>query len=101
MCVVRCQINPENTHQLYIEDESFLDKTHCFLFTHDKDSDQPEHYCSLISTFIDPCMDSIIPVVSISKSLKPHLISVAGYISLCRAVLKTPQNMVYHGRSEL
>ena len=37
------------------------------LYANNKGADQPAHPCSLISTFIVRCLDSIIPLVSISK----------------------------------
>ena len=36
-------------------------------YANNKSADQPAHPCSLISTFVIPCLDSIIPLVSISK----------------------------------
>ena len=38
-----------------------------------KGADQPAHPCSLISTFVVPCLDSIIPLVSISKILSLYM----------------------------
>ena len=35
--------------------------------TNDKGADQPAHQCSLISTFVVHCLDSIIPKLAISK----------------------------------
>ena len=34
---------------------------------YDKGADQPAHPCSLISTFVVRCLDSIMPIVSISE----------------------------------
>ena len=46
-------------------------------YANNKGADQPAHLCSLISTFVVHCLDSIIPLVSISKILSLYLASVA------------------------
>ena len=40
-------------------------------YANNKGADQPAHPCSLISTFVVHCLDSIIPLVSISENFKP------------------------------
>ena len=47
-----------------------------------KDADQPAHPCSLISAFVVRCLDSIIPLVSISEISSLYLASVAAQASL-------------------
>ena len=46
-----------------------------------KGADQPVHPRSLISTFVVRCLDSIIPLVSISEISSLYLASVAARIS--------------------
>ena len=43
------------------------EKTCVMPYANNKDADQPAHPCSLISVFIVRCLDSIIPLVSMSK----------------------------------
>ena len=38
-----------------------------FIYVNNKDTDQPVDLHSLISVFVVPCLDSIIPLVSISE----------------------------------
>ena len=47
------------------------------LFANNKGADQPAHLRSLISTFAVRCLDSIIPLVSISEISSRYLASVA------------------------
>ena len=51
-------------------------------YANNKGAVQPAHPCSLISTFVVHCLDSIIPVVSISKISSLYLASVAAQASL-------------------
>ena len=53
------------------------------LYANNKGADQPAHPRSLISTFVVHCLDSIIPLVSISEILSLCLASVAAEASLC------------------
>ena len=48
-----------------------------FDYANNKDADQPAHPRSLISTFVIRCLDSIIPLVSISEISSLWLASVA------------------------
>ena len=50
--------------------------------------DQSVHPCSLISTFVIRCLDSIIPLVSIYKILSLQLVSVAQQAGLSHTWLK-------------
>ena len=48
-----------------------------------KGADQPAHPRHLISTFVVRCLDSIIPLVSISEISSLYLASVAAQAGLC------------------
>ena len=52
-------------------------------YANNKGADQPAHPCSLISAFVVRCLDSIIPLVSISEILSLYLASVAAQAGLC------------------
>ena len=52
-------------------------------YADNKGGDQPAHPCSLTSAFVVRCLDSIIPLVSISKILSLCLVSVAEQAGLC------------------
>ena len=60
-------------------------------YANNKDADQPAHLCSLISTFVVRCLDSIIPLVSISELLSLYLGSVAAQAGLCPTWSQTPE----------
>ena len=49
-------------------------------YANNKDADQPAHSRSLTSTIVVHCLDSIIPLVSISESSSCHLASMAGQV---------------------
>ena len=66
-------------------------------YANNKGGDQPAHLCSLISTFVVHCLDSIIPQVSISKISSLYLASVAAQASLCLTWRK-PQRQVFSWR---
>ena len=50
------------------------------LYANNKGTDQPAHPCSLISTFVVRCLDSIIPLVSICEISSLYLASVAAQV---------------------
>ena len=52
-------------------------------YANNKDADQPAHLRSLISAFVFCCLDSIIPLISISEISSMYLASVAAQTSLC------------------
>ena len=52
-------------------------------YTNNKGADQPAHRRSLISTFVVRCLDSMIPLVSISEIASLYLASVAAQAGLC------------------
>ena len=51
-------------------------------YANNKGADQPAHPRSLISTFVVCCLDSIIPLVSISEISSLYLASVAAQAGL-------------------
>ena len=59
-------------------------------YVSNKGADQPAHPCSLISTFVVCCLDSIISPVSISEISSLYLPSVAAQAGLCLTWLQTP-----------
>ena len=52
-------------------------------YANNKGADQPAHPRSLISAFVDRCLDSIIPLVSIFGISSLYLASVAVQAGLC------------------
>ena len=56
-----------------------------------KGADQPAHLRNLNSTFIVCCLDSMIPLVSISEIASFYLASVAVQASLCLTCSQTPK----------
>ena len=60
-------------------------------YANEKGADQPAHPSSLISTFIVRCLDSIIPLVSISKIPSLYLVSVAAQAGLSLPWSQTPK----------
>ena len=52
-------------------------------YGNNKSAEQPVHSRSLISAFVVRCLDSIIPLVSISKISSHYLASVAAQAGLC------------------
>ena len=60
-------------------------------YANNKGADQPAHPRSLISTFVVRCLDSIIPLVSISGISSLYLASVAALAGLCLTWSQTPK----------
>ena len=60
-------------------------------YANNKGADQHAHPCSLISAFVVRCLDSMIPLVSISEISRLHLVSVAAQAGLCLTWLETPK----------
>ena len=60
-------------------------------YANNKGADQPAHPRSLISAFVVRCLDSIIPLVSISKILSLYLASVAAQAGLCLTWSQIPK----------
>ena len=61
-------------------------------YANNKDADQPAHPRSLISVFVVRCLDSIIPLVSISKISSLWLTCVTEQAGLCLTWSKTPED---------
>ena len=59
-------------------------------YENNKGADQPAHLRSLISTFVVRCLDSIIPILAISKISRLELASVAEKTGLKLAWSQTP-----------
>ena len=81
-------------------------------YTNDKGADQPAHPHSQISTFVVRCVDSIIPLVSISKicraaeKSKHYLLSCPNYTIIRNQVLNNylhimPIKTLLNGDSQL
>ena len=65
----------------------------CFIpYANNKGADQPAHSCSLISTFVVHCLDSIIPILAIPKISRLQLISVAEQLGLSLTWSQTPDD---------
>ena len=60
-------------------------------YVDNKGADQPAHPHSLISTFVVRCLNSIIPLVSISQISSLYLAFVAAQASLSLTWLETPR----------
>ena len=60
-------------------------------YANNKGADQPAHPRSLISTFVVRCLDSIIPLVSISEFSSHYLASVAEQAGLRLPWSQTPK----------
>ena len=60
-------------------------------YANNKGADQPAHQCSLIGAFVVHCLDSIIPLVSITKISSLYLASLAAWAGLCLAWSQTPK----------
>ena len=60
-------------------------------YANNKGADQPAHPRSLINTFVVRCLDSIIPLVSISAVSSLHKASVAAQAGLCLTWSQTPK----------
>ena len=62
---------------LYVTIEPGHEKTYLMSYANNKGADQPAHPRSLISAVVVRCLDSIIPLVSISEISSLMLASVA------------------------
>ena len=65
-------------------------------YANNKDADQPEHPRSLISVIVIRCLDSIMPLVSISEISSLQLASVAAQACLSLTWSQTPEDRVSH-----
>ena len=62
------------------------------LYANNKGADQPAHPCSLISTFVVRCLDSVICIFAISKVSRFLLASVAEQADLNVTWSKIPKD---------
>ena len=60
-------------------------------YANNKGADQPVHPRSLISTFVDRCLDSIIPLLAIAEISRPYPVSVAEQAGLSLNWSQTPK----------
>ena len=67
-------------------------------YANNKGADQPAHSCSLISTFVVCCLDSIIPLVSKSQITSLYLDSVPAQADSSLAWSETPKIGFSHDR---
>ena len=65
------------------------------LYANNKGADQPEHPHSLISASVVRCLDSIIPLVSISEISSLYLASVVAHASLCFTWSQTQRQVFF------
>ena len=70
-------------------------------YVNNKGADQPEHPHSPISAFVVHCLDSTIPLVSISEISSLYLAPVAGQVSLSLTRLQTPKDRFSHYKAQL
>ena len=62
-------------------------------YVNNKGAEQPAHPCSLISTFVVRCLDSMICILAVSKVSRFQLTSVAEQVGLNMTWSKIPQDM--------
>ena len=67
------------------------EKTCFMLYTNNKAADLPAHLCSLISSFVISCLDSIISTLAVSKISILWLASVAEQAGLGHTWSQTPK----------
>ena len=70
-------------------------------YANNKDADQPAYPRSLISAFVVRCIDSVISLVSVTKSSSLMLASVAEQASLSLTSLEPPEGTFSHGEAHL
>ena len=69
-------------------------------YANNKGADQPAHPCSLISTFVVRCLDSIIPLVSISEISSLYLASVTAQAGLS-TLIANPEDKFSRDEAQL
>ena len=70
-------------------------------YANNKSADQPAHPRSLNSAFVVLYLDSIIPILAISKTSRPKLAFVAEQAGLYVTWLQTPENRFSHDEAQL
>ena len=74
----------------------------CFMsYANNEGADQPAHPCSLISTFVVHCLDSVMSLVSVIIISSLMLASVAEQASLCLTWSETPEDTFSHDETHL
>ena len=61
-------------------------------YANNRSADQPVHPCSLISTFVVHCLDSITHILAKSKISSLQLVAVAEQASLCLTWSQMPED---------
>ena len=70
-------------------------------YANNKGADQPAHPCSLISTFVVRCLDSVMSLVSVTRISSPMLASVAKQASLSLTLSEPPEDRFSHDEAQL
>ena len=70
-------------------------------YASNKGADQPAHPCSLISTFVVRCLDSVMSLVSVTKISSLMLASVAEQAGLSLTSLETPEDTFSHDEAQI
>ena len=65
-------------------------------YANNKGTDQPAHLRNLISAFVVHCLDSIIPLVSISEISSLHRASVAAQTKFVSYLVANPKDRFSH-----
>ena len=71
------------------------------LYANNKGANQPAHPRSLISAFVVRCLDSVMPLVSVTKISSLLLASVAEQASLSLTWLETPEDTFSHDEAHI
>ena len=108
-CTSSCKI--QNLHYLCIQRPSYTGcliryepghkKTCLMSYANNKAADQPAHPCSLISTFVVRCLDSVMSLVSVTKISSLMLASVAEQASLSLTWSETPEDTFSHDEAHI
>ena len=77
------------------------EKTCLMSYAHNKDADQAVHPRSLISAFVVRCLDSVMPLVSVTKLSSLVLASVAEQASLSLTWSETPEDTFSHDEAQI
>ena len=70
-------------------------------YANNNGADQPAHPCSLISTFVVHCLDSIMPLVFMSEISSYQLTSEAVQANLCPTWSQTPEDRFSHDVAQI
>ena len=81
--------------------ESGHEKTCLMSYANNKGADQPTHPRSLISAFVVRCLDSVMPLVSVTYISSLMLASVAEQASLSLTWSETPEDTFSHDKAHM